>query len=364
MDFARRLAYPTVKKRVVLPKSQLKIVNAMFGAKLGGLEQVFVDYSEALGGRGHEMLNFVTPSAEVIPALDAMSLSHWAVANFNQYDVIARARIRRKLRAEKPDVVIAQGNRAISLLKPAARGVAPFIAVNHSINIRRTIGADFVIAINDDMKRRLIEAGQPADRVFKLFNMIRPPDRLPDPHPMKAPPVISAMGRFVAKKGFDVFIEALGRLKDQGVPFRAILAGSGELDASLKALAAARGLGELLRFPGWVTDKAAFFREADIFCFTSSHDVCPVVLLEAFLYAKPVIIADCPGPREISADGVDSLLFPIDDAAALAERIQRLIAYPELALHLAAAAQRKILDNHTFEKAGDRLETIVRGVLG
>ena len=55
------------------------------------------------------------------------------------------------------------------------------------------------------------------------------------------------MGRFVAKKGFEVFIEALGRLQDEGVEFRGVLAGGGELEAELKASAAARGLDEILR---------------------------------------------------------------------------------------------------------------------
>src|SRR6202034_2712923 len=113
---------------------------------------------------------------------------------------------------------------------------------------------------------------------------------------------------------------------------RGVLAGSGELEGQLKDTAAARGLAERLHFPGWVTDKAAFFGEADIFCFTSSHDVCPVVLLEAFVNAKPVIMTDCPGPREIAEDGVDSLIFPIGDAPALAERIRGLVDQPGRAL--------------------------------
>ena len=342
---------------------KLKIVNCMFGAELGGLEQVFVDYSEVLTARGHAVLNVVTPRAKVIPPLQALGSKCWEARNFNQYDFLAVARIRRRLQREKPDVVIAHGNRAINLVKPAVKSLAPFIAVNHSINIRRTVGADFVIAINDDMRDRLIEAGQPPERVFKLFNMVRRPADLPAPAPPEAPPVITAMGRFVAKKGFEIFIEALGRLKDDGVAFKAVLGGSGELEAELKAKARARGLDAWLRFPGWVTDKAAFFAETDIFCFTSSHDVCPVVLLEAFLYAKPVILTDCPGPREISEDGIDSLLFPIDDAAALAAKIRSLIDDPARALTLATAAQRKILENHTFEQAGAKLEAIATGVV-
>jgi glycosyltransferase involved in cell wall biosynthesis len=343
--------------------TRLNIVNCMFGCELGGLEQVFVDYSEALHARGHSVVNFVTPRAKVVSSLEALLLPYWEVSNFNQYDVLAVARIRRRLKSERPDVVIAHGNRAIQLVKPAAKGLAPFIAVNHNVNVRRTIGADFVIAINDEMRSRLIRAGQPSDRVLKLFNMVRRPAALPVPALLRSPPIVAAMGRFVGKKGFEVFIEALGLLKDQGVELRGVLAGSGELDSALKARAAARGLDQHLRFPGWITDKATFFAETDVFCFTSSHDVCPVVLLEAFVNAKPVVLTDCPGPREIAEDGVDSLLFPIDDAAALAMRIRALIDDPARALRLAEAAQRKILNHHTFEQAGLQLEKIARNVV-
>jgi glycosyltransferase involved in cell wall biosynthesis len=171
------------------------------------------------------------------------------------------------------------------------------------------------------------------------------------------------MGRFVAKKGFSTFIAALGRLRDQGLAFRGVLAGAGELEGDLKAQAASLGLADVLDFPGWITDKAAFFADIEVFCFTSSHDVCPVVLLEAFLHAKPVIITDCPGPNEISNDGVDSLLFPIEDSATLAERARRVIEDPALATRLGAAAQAKILEHHTFERAGARLEEIAMGVV-
>jgi glycosyltransferase involved in cell wall biosynthesis len=332
----------------------------MFGPRLGGLEQVFVDYSEVLAARGHVMTNFVVPAALSGPPLRVLGQDVVEIGNFGQWDPLAVWRLRRALRRAQPDAVIAQGNRAIRLMRPAARGLAPLIAVNHSINIKGAVGADFVIAINDDMAGRLAAAGQPPQRLAKLFNMIRRPEALPAPAPPRAPPVVGAMGRFVPKKGFDVFLSALARLKAEGRPFRAALAGAGELEGALKAKAAALGLQDVVSFPGWVRDKAAFFRDIDLFAFPSSHDVCPVVLLEAFLWAKPVVLTDCPGPREISADGVDSLLFPVGDAAALAERIARVLDEKGLAERLGAAAQAKILAQHTFETAGARLEEIVR----
>ena len=340
----------------------LRLVNAMFGPKLGGLEQVFVDYSEVLAARGHAMTNFVVPGALCAPPLRELGQTVVETGNFGQWDPLAVWRLRRDLKRLRPDAVIAQGNRAIALMRPAARGVAPLVAVNHSINVKRTIGADFVIAINDDMARRLVAAGQPENRVAKLFNMIRRPPSLPAPAAPRVPPVLGAMGRFVPKKGFDVFLSALAVLKSQGRPFRAILAGDGELDAALKAQAAALGLEAHVSFPGWVRDKDAFFSAIDVFAFPSSHDVCPVVLLEAFLAAKPVVLTDCPGPREISSDGLDSLLFPIGDAPALADRLARVLDEPGKAERLGLAAQQKILAAHTFEQAGARLEAILRGV--
>jgi glycosyltransferase involved in cell wall biosynthesis len=341
----------------------LKIVNAMFGKKLGGLEQVFVDYSEVLAARGHEVSNFVAPGSLSIAPIRALSQPYLEIRNFNQWDPFAIWRIHRALALTRPDVVIAHGNRAINLVKPAARGVAPLVAVNHSINVKRTIGADSVIAINEDMRARLIAAGQPATRVFKLFNMVRKPSRLAASAPPRNPPVIGAMGRFASKKAFDVFIDALAQMRDEGRVFRALLAGAGELEHALKAQAAARELEGILSFPGWIANKAEFFDAIDVFAFPSSHDVCPVVLLEAFVWAKPVVLTDCPGPREISEDGIDSLLFPVGDAAALAARLRRVLDEPGLAARLGAAAQAKILTEHTFDVAGAKLEAICRSAM-
>jgi glycosyltransferase involved in cell wall biosynthesis len=331
----------------------------MFGAKLGGLEQVFVDYSEALAARGARMTNFVVPGALSATPLRRLGQEVVEIGNFGQWDRLAVWRLRQALARRKPGAVIAHGNRAIALMRRAASGVCPVVAVPHNINLKSAIGAARVIAINDDMRARLIAAGQPEARVAKLFNMIRRPASLAAAAAPKSPPVIGAMGRFVPKKGFDVFLAALGLLKAEGRPFRAVLAGSGELEAALKAQAAALDLGDALSFPGWVADKAAFFGAIDLFAFPSSHDVCPVVLLEAFLWAKPVVLTDCPGPREISDDGVDSLLFPIGDAPALAAAMRRALDEPGLAVRLGAAAQAKILAEHTFETAGARLEAIV-----
>ena len=112
------------------------------------------------------------------------------------------------------------------------------------------------------------------------------------------------MGRFVAKKGFDVFIAALGRLRSQGVPFRAVLAGDGPERGGART---ARGRTRPCRsigLPGWVDDKRTFFAGVDVFCLPSHHEPFGIVLIEAMAQAMPIVSTDSEGPSEILHDGV------------------------------------------------------------
>src|SRR4029079_13378016 len=45
----------------------------------------------------------------------------------------------------------------------------------------------------------------------------------------------------------------------------------------------------------------------------------PLAILEAFAAGVPVVASDLGGMRELVRDGVDGRLFPVEDAAALAE---------------------------------------------
>ena len=94
------------------------------------------------------------------------------------------------------------------------------------------------------------------------------------------------------------------------------------------------------------------------------------MLLEAFVNAKPVIMTDCPGPREIAEDGVDSLLFPIDDASAPRDAHSRADRGPRLSAPIGGSgATEDTRKGHTFSEqggaqlGGDRLETC-GGALG
>lgn len=145
-------------------------------------------------------------------------------------------------------------------------------------------------------------------------------------HPWLPPdrpvPVILGVGRLEQRKGFDVLLQAVARLRaDRRV--RLLLLGEGEARAHLAALGDTLGLGPDLDMPGWQTNPFAFMARADVFVLASDFEGLPGVLIQALACGCPVVSTDCPdGPREILQDGQHGQLVPTRNPAAMAEAIR------------------------------------------
>lgn len=340
-----------------------------FSCKLGGLEQVFVDYCDALAREGHQVRAIIHRDAAIRPALERLPISIKAIGNLGLWDISTMIRLKALFKENKPDCAIAHGNRAVSFLRRSHQKQFPIIGVNHSYNIKRAIGMDAVIAITLDMQERYIQAGQPRDQVFINYNMVDVPSETPAASVTHQPVVIGTMGRFVEKKGFDDLIEALAYVKESGIPFQAIIAGDGELRGALEEKTKEFKVAEEIHFPGWVTDKEQFFNSIDIFCFPSrtdvngKDDVCPIVVLEALSHGKAMILTDTKGPKELITSGHDAYLVSQHNPQALAQAIITLVTDQELANQLGERAYVSARDRFSKQIGGKRLTDIVRQVI-
>jgi hypothetical protein len=159
-----------------LPKPAVACV--MLAPGLGGLEQSLVDYCEALLLEGHPVEALVHPRWAGLPALGRLSLAAVTpLGNLNEWDPLAVRRLRRRLRAAPPEVVLTIGRRASALTRRARRRLPPLpqIGVTPNYGLKPLLGLDHVIATTADLRRALLAAGQPAARISVVPNLVRLP---------------------------------------------------------------------------------------------------------------------------------------------------------------------------------------------
>jgi glycosyltransferase involved in cell wall biosynthesis len=225
---------------------------------------------------------------------------------------------------------------------------------------RALLAAAHVTTVNNDMRSRLISWGVASERTTALPMGVSLQAALAT----TGSPVsgrITAVGRVVEKKGFSVLIEALEKHLDVE-RWNLTIVGDGPLRAELENQA--RGLA--VTFAGQLSREKVLQALADteIFALPSvtaasgDQEGLPVVLLEAAAMGCAIVASDLPGINEALTDGVDALLVPAGDAAALAHAIDRLLNDPALRSRLGAAARSRA-EHYRIERIGAEYSEIV-----
>lgn len=151
-------------------------------------------------------------------------------------------------------------------------------------------------------------------------------------------PVVLAVGRLAAQKGFGTLIEAAAAWRDLEPPPLLAITGDGPLAADLRARAAP--LGDDVRFLGHRGDVPALLAAARVFVLPSQWEGQPLVLQEA-LRAGAAIVATRVGgiPAMTGEDG--ALLVEPGHPAALSDAVRAVLTNPALAARLRAAARER-----------------------
>jgi glycosyltransferase involved in cell wall biosynthesis len=153
-------------------------------------------------------------------------------------------------------------------------------------------------------------------------------------------PLIVSVSRHDGRKGLDLLIEALARLRDAGIAFRACLVGTGELLAAHRRLVASLGLEAVVSLPGKVPDVLPYLTNCDAFVLPSREEGSgSVSVLEALQVGVPIVATAIDGIPEDLTHGHDSLLVPAGNAHALARTLATLLDDAALRGRLAAAAR-------------------------
>uniref|UniRef100_I2PYJ8 Glycosyltransferase n=1 Tax=Desulfovibrio sp. U5L TaxID=596152 RepID=I2PYJ8_9BACT len=157
------------------------------------------------------------------------------------------------------------------------------------------------------------------------------------------------VGRIVRQKGLDVLLDALARLPETAC-FELAILGDGPLRRELAERARRLGLGDRVRFAGWVgrADLPEALREADAFVFPSRDEGMPNAVLEAMAAGLAVAATRIAGNEELVVDGRTGFLVPPDDPAALAAALARLVGDRNLCWRLGAAGRDKVVREYSW----------------
>lgn len=203
-------------------------------------------------------------------------------------------------------------------------------------------GAGLVLCVSHDLETRMRAAGarQVGHAVVpapdsQSASAPRPEPGAAEP-PGRARPMVLAVGRLAAQKGFDTLLAAAATWRDMDPEPRLVIAGDGPLSARLRAQAAVLGVEP--EFLGHREDVPALLADAAVFVLPSRWEGQPLVLQEALRAGAPIVATEAGGIPDLT--GYDAaLLVPPGDAARLAAAVRSVLTDPALAPRLRAAAR-------------------------
>jgi glycosyltransferase involved in cell wall biosynthesis len=195
-------------------------------------------------------------------------------------------------------------------------------------------GARSVLCVSGDLEDRMRAAG--ARRVGRAVVSCTVP--VPGSDPGSAPrgePLVLAVGRLAAQKGFDVLIAAAAGWRDLDPPPHLMIAGEGPLFAALEAQAG--DLGVPVEFAGRRSDVASLLAGAAVFVQPSRWEGQSLVLQEALRAGAAIVTTRAGGSPDVTGEDA-AILVPPGDPAALGAAVRAVLTDPGLASRLRKAA--------------------------
>lgn len=157
------------------------------------------------------------------------------------------------------------------------------------------------------------------------------------------------------RKNIGLLLEAYARLPDEvRERVRLVLAGSSGPPPGFWTRAEALGQRDRIEYVERPSREVLvrLYQRAAVFALPSDEEGFGVVLLEAMACGVPVVSTRSGGPDGIVSDGKDGFLVPLDDAAAMADRLSRLLQDAGLNLSMGRDARRTIETRYAARVAG------------
>jgi glycosyltransferase involved in cell wall biosynthesis len=314
------------------------------------VSRVVVSVCGHLAAQGFEVVVICATRAEAtVDIPDGVRVEDLAIGS--RTTIFALARLARRLRAVRPDVLFAHLNgpgRAAVVARRLARVPTAVVVVEHAhydsfyrthrwardrltavLYPRADCVAGVAPQVVDDLVARF-----PRIRHTAVLPSIGPDAELGVQRPAlphhdwyrdSTAPVVCSVGNLVARKGQATLVEALQLVHKEIDDLRLVLVGRFDDEvfvARLRELAAELGVQDHVLLAGYHADALPYIAHADAFALASTTEGMPMVLVEAMALGVPVVATDCPGGVPFVVDGGRcGQLVPVGDPEAMASAL-------------------------------------------
>ncbi len=164
------------------------------------------------------------------------------------------------------------------------------------------------------------------------------------------------VGELSGRKNQRFLIEAVRRLREDGIPVRLLLLGEGGEREALERCIDDAGLRDSVFCPGNVEPVLPYLAAMDLYVSASRSEGLPFNIMEAMSVGLPIVASDTKGQTDL-LQPYEGCLYPLEDMDAFCVAVRRVyetgklgagaVSYPSLAQYRLAAVfenNMKILD--------------------
>jgi phosphatidyl-myo-inositol dimannoside synthase len=176
-------------------------------------------------------------------------------------------------------------------------------------------------------------------------------------------PLIVCVSRLVARKGQDVLIRGMERVRRRVPEAVLLVVGGGPYEARLRALAAMAPAGSVV-FAGQVPERdlPRYYALGDVFAMPCRSRLGGMevegwgnVFIEAAACGRPVVVGNSGGAAEALVDGETGVLVDGRDVAVVTDAVTTLLSDPGLAAKMGEAGRARVERAHAWPDVARRL---------
>lgn len=182
----------------------------------------------------------------------------------------------------------------------------------------------------------------------------------------KARNTLLSLGRLSDEKQIDKIINVFSKVAPDYPNWDLRLYGDGLIRQQLKGQIYSLGLQNRAFLMGRTSNPWVTMAKADVFAMTSKYEGFPNALLEAMGVGLPCIVFDCPsGPRDITRNGQDAFLVPLDDQFMFEFKLRELMGSEELRIRMGNQARDSVIDRYSLQSVINKWDSLFKelGVL-